>query len=192
MFIGMGVDGAIVLHDPAFRLNRVIIRAVYLAVAAALLGYLAAHKRQVDSNMSKLAAWPRGTFRELVALAQNELVYAADLLHAPRVLMFWEEPEEPWIHLAVWSHNTFHLSRESPDTFDRLVAKPLIDASFLSPDARVPVPRVLYTSSAGMLSWEACRSTPMCRRGLPSALSSPRACAEPPLKGASYSSTCDA
>jgi signal transduction histidine kinase len=154
MFIGMGVYGAIVLHDPAFRLNRVIIRAVYLAVAAALLGYLAAHKRRVDSNMSKLAAWPRGTFRELAALAQNELAYAADLLHAPRVLMFWEEPEEPWIHLGVWSHNTFHLSRESPDTFDRLVAKPLIDASFFSPDARVPVPKVLYTSSAGMLSWD--------------------------------------
>jgi len=68
--------------------------------------------------------------------------------------MFWEEPGEPWIHLAVWSHNTFHLSRESPDTFDRLVAKPLIDASFFSPDARVPVPRVLYASSAGMLSWD--------------------------------------
>ena len=55
-FIGMGVYGAIVLDDPTFRLNRVIIRAVYLAVAAALLGYLAAHKRRVDSNMSKLAA----------------------------------------------------------------------------------------------------------------------------------------
>jgi hypothetical protein len=66
--------------------------------------------------------------------------------------MFWEEPEEPWIHLGVRSHNTFHLSRESPDTFDRLVAKLLIDASFFSPDARVPAPRVLYTSSAGMLS----------------------------------------
>jgi signal transduction histidine kinase len=68
--------------------------------------------------------------------------------------MFWEEPEEPWIHLAVWSHNTFHLSREPPDTFDRLVAKPLIDASFFSPDARVPVPRVLYMSSAAMLFWD--------------------------------------
>jgi hypothetical protein len=146
MFIGMGVYGAIVLHDPAFRLNRVIIRAIYLAVAAALLGYLAAHKRRVDSNMSKLAAWPRGTFPELAALAQNQLAHAADLLHAPRVLVFWEEPEEPWIHLAVWSRNAFHLSRESRDTFDRLVAKPLIDASFFSPDARVPVPRVLYTS----------------------------------------------
>ena len=95
MFIGMGVYGAIVLHDPAFRLNRVIIRAVYLAVTAALLGYLAAHKRRVDSNMSKLAAWPRGTFRELSALAQNELAHAADLLHASRVLMFWESQNSP-------------------------------------------------------------------------------------------------
>jgi hypothetical protein len=114
MFIGMGVYGAIVLHDPAFTLNRVIIRAVYLTVAAALLGYLAAHKRPVDSNMAKLAAWLRGPFQELSALAQNELAYAADLLHAPWVLMLWEDPEELWMHLAVWTSNGFHLSREPP------------------------------------------------------------------------------
>jgi hypothetical protein len=64
--------------------------------------------------MTHLAAWPRGTFREVLLLAQNELAHAAKLLHAPRVLMFWEEPEEPWMHLAVWSHDAFHLSREPP------------------------------------------------------------------------------
>jgi signal transduction histidine kinase len=154
MFVGMGVYAATVWRDPAFALNRIIVRAVYLAVAAALLAYLAAHKRRVDSHMSKLAAWPRGTFREIAALAQNELAHAADLLHAPRAVMLWEEPEEPWIHLAVWSHNECHLSREPPDMFDRPVAEPLIDASFFSPDVRVPVPRVLYTSSGGLHSWD--------------------------------------
>jgi signal transduction histidine kinase len=154
IFLGMGVYAATLLHDPVFKLNRVIIRAVYLAMAAALLGYLGAHKRRVDGNMTKLAAWPRGTFQEVSPLVQNELAYAANLLHAPRVLMFWEEPDEPWIHLAVWSHNAFHLSREPPDSFDRLVAEPLIDASFFSPDARVPVPRAFYMSSAGLLSWD--------------------------------------
>jgi signal transduction histidine kinase len=152
MFIGMGVYGATVLHDPTFELHRVVIRAVYLALAAALLGYLGVYKRRVDSNMTQLAAWPRGTFRDVSALAQNELAHAVKLLHAPRVLMFWEEPDEPWIHLAVWSHDTFQLSREPPDTFDRLVAEPFIDASFFSPDVRVPLPRVLYTSADGLLS----------------------------------------
>jgi signal transduction histidine kinase len=37
--------------------------------------------------------------------------------------------------------------------FDRLIAEPLIDVSFFSPDVRVSVPRVLYTSSAGLFSW---------------------------------------
>jgi signal transduction histidine kinase len=152
MFIGMGVYGATVLYDPAFDLHRVVIRAVYLALAAALLGYLGVHKRRVDSHMAQLAAWPRGTFRDASALAQNELAHVAELLQAPRVLMFWEEPDEPWIHLAVWSHDTFHLSRESPDTFDCLVAEPFVDASFFSPDVRVPLPRVHYTSANGLLS----------------------------------------
>ena len=154
IFIGMGVYGATLARDPAFALHRVVIRAVYLAMAAALLGYLGAHKRRVDNNMSKLAAWPRGTFEDLSALAQNQLAHAADLLYAPRVLMFWEEPEEPWIHLAVWSRNAFHMSHEPPDTFDRLVAEPFIDASFFSPDVRLPVPKVLYTSSGDLLSWD--------------------------------------
>jgi hypothetical protein len=95
MFIGIGVYAAIVLHDPGFALNRIIIHAVYLALAAALPGYLGAHKHRVDRHMSKLAAWPRGTFREVSALIQNKLAHAADLLHALRVLMCWEEPEEP-------------------------------------------------------------------------------------------------
>ena len=100
IFLGIGVYGATLACDPDFALHRVVIRAVYLAMAAALLGYLGAHKRRVDSNMTKLAAWPRGTFEDLSALAQNQLAHAADLLYAPRVLMFWEEPEEPWIHLG--------------------------------------------------------------------------------------------
>jgi signal transduction histidine kinase len=154
IFIGMGVYGATLARNPAFALHRVVIRAVYLAMAAALLGYLGAHKRRVDSNMTKLAAWPRGSLEDLSALAQNQLTHAADLLDAPRVLMFWEEPEEPWVHFAVWSRNAFHMSREPPDTFDRLVAAPLIDASFFSPDVRVPVPKVLYTSSGDLLSWD--------------------------------------
>jgi signal transduction histidine kinase len=152
MFIGMGVYGATVLRDPAFELHSIVIRAVYLAVAAALLSYLGAHKRRVDNNMTQLAAWPRGTFRELSALTQNELARAAKLLQAPRVLMFWEEPEEPWIHLAVWSHDTFHLSREPPDTFDCLVAEPFIEASFFSPDVRLPFSRVVYRTADGLLS----------------------------------------
>jgi signal transduction histidine kinase len=154
MFTGMGVYAGIVLDDPAFKLNRVIVRAVYLAMAAALLGYVGAYRRRVDSNMSKLAAWPRITLGEASALVPNVLGHAADVLNAPRVLMTWEELEEPWIHLALWSRNECHLSREPPDTFEPLVAEPLMGASFLSPDARLPVPTVLYTSSAGLQRWD--------------------------------------
>jgi signal transduction histidine kinase len=153
MFIGMSAYAATVLQDPAFKLNRVIIRTLYLVMAATLLGYVGAYRRRVDSNMFKLAAWPRGTSGEASALVRKIVTYAADLLRAPRVLMFWGEPEEPWIHLALWSRDEFRLSREPPDTFDRLVAKPLSGVSFLCPDAHAPVPRVLYTSSAGLQPW---------------------------------------
>ena len=153
VFIGTGAYAATVLQDPAFKLHRVIIRALYLVMAATLLGYVGAYRRRVDNNMSKLAAWPRGAFGEAGTLVRKAMTHAADLLHAPRVLMFWGEPEEPWVYLALWSRDEFHLSREPPDAFDRLVAEPLSGVSFLCPDARAPVPRVLHTSSAGLQPW---------------------------------------
>ena len=153
MFVGISAYTATVLQDPAFKLNRVIIRALYLVMVATLLGYVGVYRRRVDSNMSRLAAWPRGAFEEASTLVREAVTHAADLLHAPRVLMFWGEPEEPWMYLAVWSRDEFHLSRQPPDAFDRLVAEPLSGVSFLSPDAKAPVPVVLYTSSAGLQSW---------------------------------------
>lgn len=57
-FIGIGVYAAEVLRDPSFELNRFIIRSVYLAVVAILLGYLGAYQQRLSSEMSKLAAWP--------------------------------------------------------------------------------------------------------------------------------------
>jgi len=53
----MGVYAAEVLHDPAFELNRLITRSVYLAVVAALLAYLGAYEQRLSSELSK---WRRG------------------------------------------------------------------------------------------------------------------------------------
>jgi hypothetical protein len=44
-FTIMGIYTAEVLQDPAFELNRFLIRSVYLAVPVALLSYLGAHRR---------------------------------------------------------------------------------------------------------------------------------------------------
>ncbi|HSF32099.1 MAG TPA: sensor histidine kinase, partial [Candidatus Tectomicrobia bacterium] len=69
------------------------------------------------------------------------------------VLMIWEESEEPWLHLAMWSHGGFDMRREAPETFASLVAEPLIGCSFLCPDVRATEPDVLYASPTGLQQW---------------------------------------
>lgn len=48
-----------VVDDPDFQLHTSIIRGVYLAVVAMLLGYLGAHEEQTRRELSLLAAWPQ-------------------------------------------------------------------------------------------------------------------------------------
>jgi signal transduction histidine kinase len=82
-----------------------------------------------------------------------ELARAADFFQAPRVLMIWEEPEEPWLHFVMWSHGRFDIRREPPERFAWLVSEPLIGRSFLCLDVRATEPAVLYASPAGPQRW---------------------------------------
>lgn len=154
MFIGMGVYAGEVLRDPDFELNRFIIRSVYLAVVAALLGYLGVFEQRARREISQLAAWPPVVPREIRSLVREILEYAARVIGAPRALLAWEEPEEPWLRLASWSRGEFQWSREPPGAFQPLVAEPLAGADFLCPDARAPLPTVLWTSDGGFQRWQ--------------------------------------
>jgi signal transduction histidine kinase len=153
-FIGLGVSAATVLHDPDFELNRFIIRCVYLAVVAMLLGYSATYEQKLRGDLSQLAAWPSSVPLDICALVQGLLERAANILEAPRLLMAWDDPEEPWLYLASWSHGKLHLTQEPPTTYQPLVAERLAGKSFFCQDARAPLPMVLYPSTAGLQRWD--------------------------------------
>jgi signal transduction histidine kinase len=108
---------------------------------------------QSSSDMSRLAVGPHSVHQAACILLHTEIARAAEFLQAPRVLMIWEELEEPWVHLALWSHDGFDLRQEPPGTLDWQVAVPLIGRSFLCLDVGAQVPTVLYTSPAGLQQW---------------------------------------
>jgi signal transduction histidine kinase len=152
-YVGLGVYAVEVLRDTSFELNRFIMRSVHLVVVATLLSYLNSYHQRLYSEMAKLAAWPHVTLPEAHALVRDLLHHAADILGAPRALMVWEESEEPWLHLALWSPNTLHWTREPPATFEPYIAVPLADASFLCVDVRPVESFVLYEAPAGVQRW---------------------------------------
>jgi signal transduction histidine kinase len=142
------------LHHHDFELNRFIIRIVYLAVVAILLGYLGAHEQSMRTVLAILAEWPRTVSDELQHLTKEMLEYAAPILGVSRILLIWEEDEEPWLHLVLWSPQGWEYSRESPDAFGELVAGHLAGASFFCDNAGAPHPRVMHNAPAGLEEWQ--------------------------------------
>lgn len=130
VFIGFGIYSAKTSHDPTFELNRFVIRCVYLGVLATLLGYLGIYYDRRRSQISRIAAWPYAIPLEEDAVVRDVLEHAANIFGAQRVLMAWEEVEEPYLYLALWSAGKYHLTREPPGTFQPLVAEELADNDF--------------------------------------------------------------
>jgi signal transduction histidine kinase len=152
-FNGIGVYGSEVMNDPSFEENRFIIRSVYLAVMAGLLGYLGAYEERRRREMSALAGWPWSTAREQMVPHPEILHSAARILGAPRVLLAWEEPDEPWLHLATWNSGEYQTWREAPETFQPVVAEPLTGLTFLSKDVRASSPVVLRSGPHERRGW---------------------------------------
>jgi signal transduction histidine kinase len=152
-YAGLGLYGRRVLEDPHFTSSTFIFRGVYLVVVAAMLTYIGAYEERVRGELSRLAEWPRAVPWETPALAGALLEYATGVVGAPRALLTWEEPEEPWRHLASWAAGRLELTRESVTTLDTVVAGPLAAANFLCSDAGEKAPPVLHTSASGLKWW---------------------------------------
>jgi signal transduction histidine kinase len=152
-FLGVGLYFTVVLGDPAFQIYSLIVRGVYLAVTAVLLGYLGAHEDQTRRDMARVAAWPQAEPQRIEPLVHQLLEHAAQALGASRTLLAWVEREEPWLYVASWEGSRLTWSRSSPEPFARLVAEPLQASSFLCPDAADAGCTVLYKSTAGLARW---------------------------------------
>lgn len=159
-FNGIGIFAAEVMNNPAFEENRFVIRSLYLAVIAGLLGYLGAYEERRRREMSELATWPPHRVRGSELPQPEVLESTARVLGARRVLLAWEEPDEPWLCLATWSDGEFRSWREAPEMFQPLVAEPLADLTFLAKDAQAPEPIVLHSSLHIPRGWRAAPINP--------------------------------
>ncbi|MBV9497578.1 MAG: hypothetical protein JOZ54_25300, partial [Acidobacteria bacterium] len=95
-----------------------LIRIAYLAVITALLVYLGMYQQQLRSELASLAAWPRELNAQLEDVLRVTLAHAAMVVRADRVLLLWEETEEPWIYAAPWERAAFRIDRMPPATFE--------------------------------------------------------------------------
>lgn len=131
------------------------VHGAYLALFALLLAAVSACQQRLGREMSRIAAWPQAPL-DGKALPTHLLAHAGAVLQAPRLLLAWEELDEPWLHLAHWTRRDGHTetSRESPPAYQPLVAGPLAEASFLAVLATGAAPAVRQARGAGPGSWD--------------------------------------
>ena len=137
VFLTVGVSMA--LGGPDFRIevHPFVVRSMYLAVIAILLGYVGAYEHRLRGEMARLAAWPATLPRDGAALIGETLAHAAATMEAPRALLVWDDPEEPWRYVAAWSCQGLQWTREAPDTFEPIIVPAFESADFLCTAAGV-------------------------------------------------------
>jgi signal transduction histidine kinase len=152
-FNATGLYAGGILGDPSFQLNRFIIRSVYLVVLAVLVGYLGAHEARLRGELAGLASWPRAVPAGVDALLRQDLEVAARLLRVPRVLLVWEDTDEPWLRLSLWHSSGMESWTESPERYRPMVAEPLHDAAFVLGAADAQEPNVTYATASDLRTW---------------------------------------
>jgi signal transduction histidine kinase len=152
-FLGAGLYFGEVLQDPAFELDRFIIRGVYLGVVAVLLGYLGIHETRVREEMAALAVWPRGADSEPASILGEVLPYAARVVGALDVVALWTEGEEPWMEVAAWHRGRLTRERAAPDLYEPLVPEALAGTSFLCSDLHESPAAVLLARGGRYERW---------------------------------------
>ena len=89
------------IETRGFELNRFVIRAAYLAVVASLLIYLAEYLQRLQSDLARIARWPRSLSPSHEQLITELLREPALIFEAERVLFAYEHKRNRYGFLAL-------------------------------------------------------------------------------------------
>lgn len=85
---------------------------------------------QPDEIWRRLRQWPRGLSVDQRMQVKRTLEACRRIFNAPRIVMAWEEHEEPWLIVASLNDDSFEWAEEEPDRFTPLVDPALEGRSF--------------------------------------------------------------
>lgn len=123
-------------RDPDADVSRAMIRVAYLGVIAALLVYLGVYQQRLRTELAALAAWPRELAGRVEDVLRVALGHAASVMVTPRVLLVWEDFEEPWVYTAEWSAQGIRLQRNAPGVYAGTGERPVGNLTAFARDDR--------------------------------------------------------
>jgi signal transduction histidine kinase len=106
-----------------------------LLVAGGMLAYVSAFYKRSRQRFAILAPWTAQKADEATSQSIPQLLsHSAVVMQVPRILVIWEEAEEPYVHVTSWREGTYQETRRAAGTFDGLVNPALTGVSFLTGD----------------------------------------------------------
>ena len=108
-----------------------------------------AERRQFEA----LTTWPSFSSGDRATVSRQMLESAARVLRSRRLLLLWEDTEEPWLETAWWQAGMFAWKRHPPSAFGSVVAEPLENISFVCMNLDVPRPRVATVREGAATTW---------------------------------------
>jgi signal transduction histidine kinase len=118
-------------------LGAALIRGVYVLIMGVMLAYSGAIRERRREQLTRLTAWPGPDPAQMHSpnLA-DMLAHCAEAIEAPRVLVLWEESEEPFVNVGLWEKGEYKQAREMTGAYGQFVrAKAYVDAAFWTDDA---------------------------------------------------------
>jgi signal transduction histidine kinase len=107
-----------------------------MASIAALLGFLGTYPYRLQSEMSRVAQWPRRMPRDSRVLVTDILTRSAQVFECRTVVMAWEEPESDEVSLAWSAPDGTAFVREPRGALGELAGPGLENKSFQAANVR--------------------------------------------------------
>ena len=114
-----------------------IVRGVYVVMTGAMLAYYSAVRERRREQLTRLTQWP-GPDRSQIDRPNlaTLLAHCAQALETPRVLVLWEEAEEPFVNVVIWQNDKYQHTREMSGAFGNFVrSKQYVGSAFWTDDA---------------------------------------------------------
>ncbi len=117
--------------------GTVVVGAVYVLTAGAMLAYSSAVRERRREQLARLTQWPGPDPSQLRRPNLASLLgHCASALEAPRVLVLWEEAEEPFISIAMWRNGEYSHARQMAGSYGNFVrSEQYAECAFWTDDA---------------------------------------------------------
>ena len=113
-------------------LTTSLMDSAYILVGGGMIVYLSALRQRHRDQVLTLADWPAPTPSQFSAVSlENLLCHCALTLEVPRVLVMWEEAEEPVLNIAILDSGRYQQAREMAGAFgDFLTSQRFANSAF--------------------------------------------------------------